>query len=499
MSERYSRLFTLPENLYTEGSPLLIKAGALLKDNQTGKVLAQFKFSNISAKTVKAVFVSVTALDIANNALKGIEEYQYLDLAAPRSNEFGQKNAVHLPDSNTRTITCKVIKVFFADNSVWEAPENANWESLKEKTLRKPLEDYELEKQFHIEYGENFKYEFEAVKDLWYCTCGAINHNDEALCHKCTNPKTQYTKIDLKLLEKNKVARIENEQKEKEAKSELEKQIVKDKQLKAKRKKLLLIIILITVAVLTVAYFFAKPIITPIIKYNNAVKTMKTGEYDEAISIFEELGDYEDSTSLILDCRYNRAISLMDEGYYEEAITEFNDIRNYFDTADYIKECKYRNAKQLMNDKSYYEAVVQFKELTTYKDSKDLYEQICAIVYNEAAVLISNKEYDEALELLSIIRGYEDVDDIEVTLRFNGKWTDKDGKYYYYIDIEDKSMVMQVKKSGQFPLTSEILIDANDKISMGFNSYESKGYNTLLCYELNVKNRVENGDLTRVN
>jgi len=37
MSERYSKLFAFPENLYAAGSPVVIAAGALLKDNQTGK------------------------------------------------------------------------------------------------------------------------------------------------------------------------------------------------------------------------------------------------------------------------------------------------------------------------------------------------------------------------------------------------------------------------------------------------------------------------------
>ena len=35
MSERYSKVFSLPENLYAEGAPVVIAAGALLKDNQT--------------------------------------------------------------------------------------------------------------------------------------------------------------------------------------------------------------------------------------------------------------------------------------------------------------------------------------------------------------------------------------------------------------------------------------------------------------------------------
>ena len=34
MAERYTRLYSLPGNLYTPGAPIVIAAGALLKDNQ---------------------------------------------------------------------------------------------------------------------------------------------------------------------------------------------------------------------------------------------------------------------------------------------------------------------------------------------------------------------------------------------------------------------------------------------------------------------------------
>ena len=47
MEERYTRLFSLPENLYSAGAPVMIAAGALLKDNQTGKVLAQLKLCSL--------------------------------------------------------------------------------------------------------------------------------------------------------------------------------------------------------------------------------------------------------------------------------------------------------------------------------------------------------------------------------------------------------------------------------------------------------------------
>ncbi len=89
MSERYTRLFSLPENLYAEGAPVLIAAGALLKDNQTGNVLAQLKFKNIGFKTIKAIKVRITLLDTVGRSLGNPITYQYLDLSASRDSEFG--------------------------------------------------------------------------------------------------------------------------------------------------------------------------------------------------------------------------------------------------------------------------------------------------------------------------------------------------------------------------------------------------------------------------
>ena len=96
MSERYTRLFALEENLYSDGSPVVISAGALLKDNQTGAVLAQLKIRNIGSKMIKAAAVRITCFDTVGKPLEGTAEKEYLDLTAGRDEEFGQKSLVSL-------------------------------------------------------------------------------------------------------------------------------------------------------------------------------------------------------------------------------------------------------------------------------------------------------------------------------------------------------------------------------------------------------------------
>ena len=120
MSERYTKLFSLPKNLYISGAPVLLAAGALLKDNQTETTLAQLKFRSISMKTIKAVVAAVDAFDVSGAALEGVAEYQYLDLSAERDAEFCQRQAIPLPDANTRRIAARVVRVVFSDDTIWE-------------------------------------------------------------------------------------------------------------------------------------------------------------------------------------------------------------------------------------------------------------------------------------------------------------------------------------------------------------------------------------------
>jgi hypothetical protein len=68
MAERYTRLFALSGKLYTPGAPVIIEAGALLKDNQLSRVLAQIKLKSISPQEIKAVKVRVSPLDVTGAA-----------------------------------------------------------------------------------------------------------------------------------------------------------------------------------------------------------------------------------------------------------------------------------------------------------------------------------------------------------------------------------------------------------------------------------------------
>lgn len=136
MSERYSRLFSLPENLGQYGCPVLISAGALLKDNNTGKLLVQLKFRNISEQIIKSVKIKVNAYDTAGCELKGVEAFSYLDLAVGRDKEFGNQTPVILPDKTTRSFSVEILSVAFMDGTAYIPSIHIAADTLDRETLK---------------------------------------------------------------------------------------------------------------------------------------------------------------------------------------------------------------------------------------------------------------------------------------------------------------------------------------------------------------------------
>ena len=214
--EKYTRLKTIPEMLYAQSSPVIIMAGALLRANETERVLAQIKFKNICPRRIQAVFIRIQAFDIAGRQVEGFEEFQYLDLSASRDEEFGSRTAVLLPDNKTRDIRVECTQVIFADGKSWK-DSAVDWEPLLEqKSLKSVLNERELLKQFRIKYGSNTHYCLAEEKGIWRCTCGAVNGSSETECHICNQSLERLRSFDENLLriEMNDLLKAEKAEKE---------------------------------------------------------------------------------------------------------------------------------------------------------------------------------------------------------------------------------------------------------------------------------------------
>ena len=127
MSERYSKIFSLSENLYAEGSPVVIKAGALLKDNKENKLIAQLKLQNISQKSITRVKVELTSLDSAGNPIANSIIHEYSDLTVTQGTDFGTQTPIIISNLTVTSYIPCIKEVTFTDGTLW----NDNGSSLK--------------------------------------------------------------------------------------------------------------------------------------------------------------------------------------------------------------------------------------------------------------------------------------------------------------------------------------------------------------------------------
>jgi alpha-tubulin suppressor-like RCC1 family protein len=341
MAERFELVFTQAENLYTEGSPVLITDSWLRKDNLDQTIAAGLRLKNIGVKPIRAVTVRLKPLDPADRPLGEALSFDFLDLNAGRDEEFGQQTAIHLPNSSTRAFTAAVTEVIFADKSTWSAPEGAVWAPLPApETPEHALGDAELVKQYLLRFGADTVRMPASEKDLWFCACGAVNHADEETCHHCGKARGELLAFDPEELKaardqrlaRERAAREAAEKKAAEQKAEAERLVAEKKaaaQAKAKKVIKTLAITLSIAALLVGGFFLTVKVLIPNSRYQIAQALADAGEYEKAISVFQDLGGYKDSPMQVLETKYRRASALAEAGRYDEAIAAFQALGNY--------------------------------------------------------------------------------------------------------------------------------------------------------------------------
>lgn len=337
MGETYTRLYSLPERLYTMGAPVVVAAGALLKDNRNGNIIVQLKIQNIYNKTIKAVTVKVASMDTVGRTLGEETEYQYLDLNVKRNEFFGQQVPIVVPDEQTRSYSVKVTEAVFDDNTVWTG--NEIWEPLeKPDPIEKKIANGELVRQYRIKYGKNSKYLLKQEKDLWFCTCGAINHESELSCCSCHIDRKKLEEFDMDALKKECDVRLEDERKERERK-----QAEAEVKAKKKQKKIKIIVAGVAAAVAVAAVgVVIKDNLDKKKLYNQAMALLEDGKYDDSIALFESLKGYKDSKEQIIDAEYQEAAKYEKAGEYEEALALYEELGDYEDSKEKYKEVEYK-------------------------------------------------------------------------------------------------------------------------------------------------------------
>jgi len=144
--------------------------------------------------------------------------------------------------------------------------------------------------------------------------------------------------------------------------------------------------------------------IIPAVKYSQAEKLAQEAQYDEAIAVFMELGEYKDAQTRVWETTYSKAMSLMENGQFTEAADIFKDLHGYADSRERIKECAYLYGAELMSKKQFGEAIGQLLAADGFEDADALLKE-CYLTMGEAEYIAQN--YESALAY------YQKVDNLD--------------------------------------------------------------------------------------
>lgn len=419
-SIQYQPVYQMNDRLYMEGSPIILENGALLKHPQNGQIFAQLRFKSISPDRIAALKVLIHCLDSADRSLGEPISHEYLDLNVGRDQVFGENQPIYLPDPSTRSFTIEVAEVIFADKHLWNADGKAYITLPAPNPLENNLHDFELQKQYKMEICPQAQYVYFETSDLWYCACGAVNHDDEQYCHACGTERQKMKILDPEVLKehtKERVVKEMDQQAAEKAQEEARRTIAKARNIKIAKIAVPVVIVIIAVLIVTQT-------VIPNVRYNSAVSLMDEGNYTEAITAFENLGDLKDSKDKIAECKeeiYTEAEELFAQGSYDEAKEIYNSLGDYSDSEDKASACDaistietaYENAVSLMNSEDYESAYSAFSSLiweiedqlsSGLIDGTDTYDRLealyneCVSDHTECTALIPNSELQEKYE-----------------------------------------------------------------------------------------------------
>ena len=433
MAERYSRLFTLESALYASGAPVMVAAGALLKDSYSTHLMAQLKYIHVGTEPIRSIKVSLTMSNAAGQELPKPLEYQYQDLNVKANAEFGRNVAIILPNDDVRSFRVAVTEVQYDNGSSWTAPEDLQWIPVqKRQLLEEALGDKETAVQYQVRYGNDCKYApAELDVGLWYCTCGAVNKSADSKCHSCRRALSALKAVNVDDLRQECQGRLKVEE-EQAAADKAEAQVKNKKRLRIAAVLVPLFVIAVLVAAIVPQQMAVRR------NYNDAIALLEARQFDQAIDAFTALGQYKDSPQQAqYNVPYQRAmyiVSLAQAGnadslsfigktaedmdteiygdngaaalLYQAAIEALTSLGNYRDCDQQIQLC--RDALEGLYDEKLqveYDAALEQLKAGNYLSARDAF--LALGEFEDSADMAAEALYQKAVALYEFTEKYK--------------------------------------------------------------------------------------------
>lgn len=402
--DRYQRLYSIGNNLYQEGSPIIIEAGVLLLDTKSGRTIAQLKLRNITNDLIKAVQVDLASFDIGGLELESVNNFQYLDLNVQLGETFGTKTPIYLPAENVRSYVVKTVVVFFENGDRWTS--DSSWMELSNPIKKKGTTDFLI--QYKLELGSKAEYIFNETNKVWQCVCGSYVDESVEKCYCCHMKKEDIKGISDEVITAHLNERLTREEEERFRMEEEEKLQREQKLQEIQKVKKNCIFGGIIIAIVLIL-FGAYTILEPVVNKKRAENAVENNEYEKAISIYKNLNDKGDYDDEIEECNrsiyYENALAEIENSQYDEAIGWLKKLpQDYQDTLELLKKSVLNYAEELYSGGKYEECI----EILSANDitSSDSYRKAS---YQLGLQMMNEENWEQAIDYFEICGEYEEA------------------------------------------------------------------------------------------
>lgn len=413
MDSRYQVLSNQKGALYAEGSPVILCAKALTKDNSNNKVLAQMRFKSISKDTLSGLTVVLAPKDAAGREIGASVQYSYLDLDVGRDEEFGSDKAIYFDDQTVRDYDV-VIKECIFKNRVSQQIDKIMAAIVPQELGLSANQLSQYREDLNCVHA---KYRYQVNCDIWQCTCGEFNHHDEQRCHHCNVSKAA---IEIEPDLNNLQSEIDQREKaDREEQEKVQEELRAKKEATQKKQKKIAIIAAICVAIIGVV----------IVVSNLIAGNIRTKELKQQIEDYISEGKYNEADSAITDSELGTDDK---ESYYLQIVSALYEDGDYAGTKEYADNVTSESGRNEIDtlQTSYYLAgsfknQEEMDELTEIclqngSVSQDKVDEVThGFTFTSTEQLIDQKEWNAAWGKISQAFRDKDITDDDVE-----KWAD---------------------------------------------------------------------------
>lgn len=131
--------------------------------------------------------------------------------------------------------------------------------------------------------------------------------------------------------------------------------------------------------------------------YNKALELFESGQYSQAMAVFADLADYENSAEMVHECSYRIAVQTMEAGDYETALSLFMELGEYSDSPELMKKCCYSLALEAMEQKSYSRARAYLEQAGDHPDARECLQEfprqvLMAVLQEQGELVFESSE-----------------------------------------------------------------------------------------------------------